>query len=189
MLAIVLNAVAWWRPDWFGFVPLDLIRIASVSIPFQLLTLIGLNILLAIGRIRDFNALDLLGPLLLLVNALVALVILNEDLHELVKLNTIAGIAVSVVVGCLLVTAGKKLANANWRVDVALLRRMITYGLKFHISVLAGAIIFRADLLVVNHFRGAAEAGVYSVATQFSLLLMLLPSVIATLLFPRVTAE
>ena len=189
VLAVALNAIAWWRPDLFGFVPLDLIRIASVSIPFQLLTLIGLNILLAIGRIRDFNALDLLGPLLLLVNALVALVILNENLHELVKLNTIAGIAVSIVVGCLLVTAGKKLANANWRADVALLRRMITYGLKFHISVLAGAIIFRADLLVVNHFRGAAEAGVYSVATQFSLLLMLLPSVIATLLFPRVTAE
>jgi O-antigen/teichoic acid export membrane protein len=44
-------------------------------------------------------------------------------------------------------------------------------------------------LLVVNHFRGAAEAGVYSVASQFALLLMLLPGVIATLLFPRVTSE
>jgi O-antigen/teichoic acid export membrane protein len=66
---------------------------------------------------------------------------------------------------------------------------MVRYGLKFHISILAGAIIFRADLLVVNHFRGANEAGVYSVATQFGMLLMLLPGVIATLLFPRVTAE
>ena len=66
---------------------------------------------------------------------------------------------------------------------------MITYGLKFHISILAGAIIIRADLLVVNHFRGAAEAGVYSVASQFALMLMLLPGVIATLLFPRVTSE
>src|SRR6185436_1041350 len=66
---------------------------------------------------------------------------------------------------------------------------MVRYGIKFHIAILAAAIIFRADLLIVNHFRGAAEAGVYSVATQFSLLLMLLPSVIATLLFPRVTAE
>jgi O-antigen/teichoic acid export membrane protein len=44
-------------------------------------------------------------------------------------------------------------------------------------------------LLVVNHFRGPDEAGVYSVATQFGMLLMLLPGVIATLLFPRVTAE
>jgi O-antigen/teichoic acid export membrane protein len=66
---------------------------------------------------------------------------------------------------------------------------MITYGLKFHVSILAGAIIIRADLLVVNHFRGAAEAGVYSVASQFALLLMLLPGVIATLLFPRITTE
>ena len=49
--------------------------------------------------------------------------------------------------------------------------------------------MLRADLLVVNHFRGPAEAGVYSVASQFGLLLMLLPGVIATLLFPRVTAE
>ncbi|HEY2962939.1 MAG TPA: polysaccharide biosynthesis C-terminal domain-containing protein [Pyrinomonadaceae bacterium] len=189
LLAVALNAIASLRSDWFGFVSPDLIRIASVSIPFQLLTLIGLNILLAVGRVRDFNALDLLGPLLLLANALVVLVILNNDLHELVKLNTITSILVSVVVACLLVATGKKLVNAKWRVDLALLRRMITYGLKFHISVLAGAIIFRADLLVVNHFRGPAEAGVYSVATQFSLLLMLLPAVIATLLFPRVTAE
>jgi len=66
---------------------------------------------------------------------------------------------------------------------------MIGYGLKFQISILASVIILRADLLVVNHFRGAAAAGVYSVASQFGLLLMLLPGVIATLLFPRVTAE
>ena len=50
--------------------------------------------------------------------------------------------------------------GVRWRADLALLRRMIFYGLKFHVSILAGAIIIRADLLVVNHFRGAAEAGV-----------------------------
>lgn len=66
---------------------------------------------------------------------------------------------------------------------------MLRYGFKFHISILAGALIFRADLLVVNHFHGAAEAGVYSVTSQVALMLMLLPGVIATLLFPRVTAE
>jgi O-antigen/teichoic acid export membrane protein len=42
---------------------------------------------------------------------------------------------------------------------------------------------------VVNHFRGAAEAGVYSVASQVAMMLMLLPGVIATLLFPRVAAR
>ena len=189
ILTVALSVVAGGRPDWFGFVPPELIRIAALSIPFQLVTLIGLNILLALGKLREFNLLDLASQSFVLVNALVILILLGLGLDALVKLNTATSVLVSLVIVVLLVAAGKKFVGSQWRADAALLRRMITYGLKFHISVLAGAIIFRADLLVVNHFRGAAEAGVYSVATQFGMLLMLLPSVIATLLFPRVTAE
>jgi O-antigen/teichoic acid export membrane protein len=189
VLAVALSVVASVRPEWLGFVPPNLVRIAAISIPFQLATLIGLNILLALGRLREFNLLDLVGQSVVLVNAVVTLIVFGLGLDALVKLNTITAVLVSLVVVVLLVGAGRKLAQPGWRADAALLRRMIIYGLKFHISVLAGAIIFRADLLVVNHFRGAAEAGVYSVATQFGMLLMLLPSVIATLLFPRVTAE
>jgi O-antigen/teichoic acid export membrane protein len=189
VLALALSGLASIRPDWFGFVPPKLIRIASVQVPFLLVTLIGLNILLALGKLRAFNLLDLASQSFVLINAVLVLVLLFQGLDVLVKLNTITTVLVSAVVVVLLIAGGKRLVDAKWRADVALLRRMITYGLKFHISVLAGAIIFRADLLVVNHFRTPAEAGVYSVATQFGMLLMLLPSVIATLLFPRVTAE
>ncbi|HEV2834964.1 MAG TPA: oligosaccharide flippase family protein, partial [Pyrinomonadaceae bacterium] len=173
-LAIALSALASLRPDWFGFVSPQLIRIAAVSIPSLLLTLIALNIFLAVGKVREFNLLDLVAQSCVLINAVFVLVVFRKSLPELVALNTITTIAISLIVAVLLVTTGKKLVDSKWRSDAALLRRMIAYGLKFHISVLAGAIIFRADLLVVNHFRGAAEAGVYSVATQFSLLLMLL---------------
>ena len=189
LLALVLSVLASFRPDWFAFVSPDLIRVASVSIPFQLLTLIGLNILLAVGKIREFNLLDLVSQSFVLINAFAVLIVLHSGLATLVKWNVVASILVALVVAVLLVVSGKNLVRSKWRADAALLRRMITYGLKFHISILAGAIIFRADLFVVNYFRGPAEAGVYSVATQFSLLLMLLPGVIATLLFPRVTAE
>jgi len=189
LLALVLSVLASFRPDWFAFVSPDLIRVASVSIPFQLLTLIGLNILLAVGKIREFNLLDLVSQSFVLINAFAVLIVLHSGLGTLVKWNVAASVLVALVVAVLLVVSGKNLVGSKWRADAALLRRMITYGLKFHISILAGAIIFRADLFVVNYFRGPAEAGVYSVATQFSLLLMLLPGVIATLLFPRVTAE
>ncbi|HET7113269.1 MAG TPA: oligosaccharide flippase family protein [Pyrinomonadaceae bacterium] len=189
LLALGLNYLAEWRPDWFGFVSATLIRIASVSIPSQLITLIGLNILLAVGKVREFNLLDLAGQSFVLINALLALIVLRRGLATLVILNTAAAMLVSLVVGVLIWMAARKLVRGQWRTDGSLLVQMVRYGLKFHISILAGAIIFRADLLVVNHFRGANEAGVYSVATQFGMLLMLLPGVIATLLFPRVTAE
>jgi len=189
LLALGLNFLAEMRPEWFGFVSANLIRIASISIPSQLITLIGLNILLSVGKIRAFNLLDLVGQSFVLINALVALIFLRRGLATLVVLNTVATWFVSLLVIVLIVIAAKKLARSEWRPDASLLARMIRYGIKFHISILAGAIIFRADLLVVNHYRGAAEAGVYSVATQFGMLLMLLPGVIATVLFPRVTAE
>jgi len=189
LLALVLSAVASLRPNWFGFVPPELIHVAAVSIPFQLIALIGLNILLALGKLREFNLLDLASQSFVLVNAVLVLLILKQGLATLVTLNTAANILVSAVVILVLLISARSLLQSRWRADMSLLRRMIGYGIKFHISILAGAIIIRADLLVVNHFRGATEAGVYSVASQFALLLMLLPGVIATLLFPRVTSE
>jgi O-antigen/teichoic acid export membrane protein len=189
LLALALSSTGAFRPDWFGFVSPDLIRIAAISIPFQLITLIGLNILLAVGKVKEFNLLDLAGQSFVLINAVLVLVLLKRGLGTLVTLNTAAAVLVSIVVATLLVISARTLAQSQWRADISLLRRMIAYGIKFHVSILAGAIMLRADLLVVNHFRGPEEAGVYSVASQFALLLMLLPGVIATLLFPRVTAE
>jgi O-antigen/teichoic acid export membrane protein len=191
LLAIGLYLVALRRPDWFGNVATNLIGIAAIAIPFQLITLIGLNILLAIGRVRDFNILDLAGQSFVLINSLVALILLHRGLPELVSLNTIASVGVGIVIVGLILVSGSRLdhGNSRWRTDLSLFSQMMRYGLKFHVSILAGALIFRADLLVVNHFRGAAEAGVYSVASQMALMLMLLPGVIATLLFPRVASE
>ena len=189
VLALTLSALASLRPDWFGFDSARLVNIAAISIPFQLITLIGLNILLAVGKVRQFNTLDLVSQSFVLINAVVVWLLIRGDLGTLVLWNTVTSVLVSIVIALLLVISAKSLAQSKWRADIALLRRMITYGLKFHVSILAGAIIIRADLLVVNHFRGAAEAGVYSVASQFALMLMLLPGVIATLLFPRVTSE
>ncbi|MDX6696173.1 MAG: hypothetical protein QOF02_3776 [Blastocatellia bacterium] len=190
-LALSLSLLAHWQPGLFGHVSPRLIGIAAASIPFQLLTLFGLNIFLAVGRIERFNQLDVLGQSFVLINALVALLLLGSGLWLLVSLNTAATVLVSLVIVALI---GRHIAasdetKARLRPDFDLFKRMMKYGLKFHVATLAGLLIFRADLLLVNHFRGAAEAGVYSVASQGAMMLMLLPSVIATLLFPRVAAE
>ncbi len=190
-LAFALTMTARLRPDWFGFISPDLIKIAAISIPFQLITLIGLNIFLAVGDVRRFNLIDLSGQSFVLINAAAALIVLNSGLATLVTLNTAASVALGVVIIGLVAMHGARIKDglSRWRPDLLLLGRMIRYGLKFHLSIVAAALMFRVDLLLVNHFHGAAEAGVYSVASQVGLMLMMLPGVIATLLFPRITAE
>jgi O-antigen/teichoic acid export membrane protein len=189
-LALLLTLLARWQPEIFNSISPRLFAVAAVSIPFQLISLLGLNIFLAVGRVDRFNLLDLAGQSFVLVNALLALVILSRGLWTLVSLNTAASIFVSLMIVWMigrLIALQKQKRGA--RPSARLFSEMLRYGVKFHISILAGMLIFRADLLVVNHFRGAAEAGVYSVASQVAMMLMLLPGVIATLLFPRISAE
>jgi len=76
----------------------------------------------------------------------------------------------------------------RWRADAKLFKQMARYGVKGHIWWAATVAIYRVDLLIVNRFRGAAEAGVYAVASQAALLLILLPTVVGQLLFSRVAA-
>jgi O-antigen/teichoic acid export membrane protein len=191
VLAALLTALAWWQPSLFNSISPRLVMIASVSVPFQLIMLLGLNIFLAVGRVDRFNLLDLASQTFVLVNAIFALLILSRGLWTLVSLNTAASILVSIIIAWLIgrQIVSRERERSPARPSLRLFREMLRYGLKFHVSLLAAMLIFRADLLVVNHFRGAAETGVYAVASQVAMMLMLLPGVIATLLFPRISAE
>jgi O-antigen/teichoic acid export membrane protein len=189
LLTTVVLALAWVRPSMFGGVSIRLLVIAAISIPFQLLFILNLNVLLALDRIRQLNLFDGLLPALVLVNAVIALILLQRQLTLLIALNTIVGSVLSLVLMIYLrkIIAQQKDSRAT-RPNAQLLKTMLAYGIKFYVSIMAGTIILRADLLIVNRFRGAAEAGVYGIASQFSFLLLMLPGVIATLLFPRVAA-
>lgn len=178
------------EPALFGGVTPNLLTIAAFSIPFQLLSLVGLNVLLAMGRIGQLNLIDSMSPALALANAVVVLIILRSGLTILVSFNTAAAIVLSFSLLWVIARLFRREKERQaCRPDFPLLGRMLGYGVKFYVSILAGLLIFRADLLIVNHYRGAGEAGVYAVASQVSFLLMLLPGVIAMLLFPRVASD
>jgi O-antigen/teichoic acid export membrane protein len=189
-LALVVIGLAKIQPSLFGNVPLALIALAAATIPFQLISLLGLNVFLGLNRIAQFNTLDAAAQVLLLVNAVVALVIFSAGLRSLVALNVAASVLSCIVVVWMIARTVKE-TSGGWRFspDAGLFKSMARYGIKFHIAVVAGMLIFRADLLIVNHFRGAKEAGVYAVASQVASMLMLLPGVIGTLLLPRIASE
>ena len=188
LLATAILIVDWMRPSLFGKVSAQLLLIAAVSIPFQMLTLLGLNILLALDKIRQLNLFDGLSSLCVFLNAIIVLIVLRRGLVIFISLNTAAFILLSLLLVVYLFRVAAK-RSSRIRPDFNLLKAMLAYGLKFCISILAFAVILRADLLIVNHFRGAAEAGIYGIASQFSFLLLMLPGVIASLLFPRVAAS
>jgi O-antigen/teichoic acid export membrane protein len=190
LLLLFVVALARINPALFGSVPTNLVVIAAISIPFQLLTLFGLNVLLAMDRIGQMNLLESMAPVLLLCNAILVLLILHSKLSVLVTFNTAAALVLAIWITWMIARLLKRQRDADaFRPNAALFKNTMKYGLKFSIPVMAAILIFRFDLLIVNHFRGAAEAGVYAVASQTANLLLMLPGVIATLLFPRVASS
>jgi len=189
-LALCVALLARSHSELFYPVPSQLLTIAAIAIPFQIITLLGLNIFLATGRVERFNILETAGQSFVLINAVLVLILLHRGLWLLVLLNTATAVLGGSTIAFLVLTSGEKepAGQSNWAVDFSLLKRLMGYGVKFHVATVAAFLVFRLDLLVVNHFRGPAEAGVYSVSSQVAMMLLLLPSIIAALLFPRLAA-
>jgi O-antigen/teichoic acid export membrane protein len=189
VVALAVVALAKFTPGLFGGVSSELILIAALSIPFQFLLSLGLNVLLAMDRIRQLNFMDALAPALALLNAIVVLLILRSNLKLLVSFNTAATVLLSLgMLWAIRRLVARQKERLPFRPNGELFKGAVAYGLKFFIPLVAAILIFRVDLLIVNHFRGAAEAGVYAVASQVANLLTMLPGVIAMLLFPRVAS-
>ncbi len=71
----------------------------------------------------------------------------------------------------------------------ALLRKSTKYSLKSFILVLSGFLIIRQDLFLVKHFLDNANAGIYATCGLIAENVSMIPIVIASLLFPKLSAE
>lgn len=187
ILAIAIALMANLIPGLLGDVPPLLVTIAALALPFQMLSYFCLGIYLGLERIRTYNLIDISMQLSVLSGAVLMLIALGQGITELVIFTTIANLAIAAVIVYLTIqaTVGESRPEISRRL---LMRKMLDHGSRFFVAVAAGIIILRGDLLIVNFFRSADEAGVYAVATQASIFLHLVPSIISTMLFPRTSA-
>ena len=188
ILSFTLIALATSETRLFGDIPESVMMVAAISIPFQLVILFGGSVFLGVGRILTFNLTDVAAQTSLLVSAVITLVMLGAGLYGLVSFNTIVYGLLSVIVIVMVYRLIDGIENKRLRSDLNLFGRLIRYGVKFHVATVAGILVFRVDLLFVKYFRGTEEAGVYAIASQAGMVMMMLPNIIGTLLFPRVAA-
>jgi len=186
-LAFFIIILTFIKPDLIGDIPTQLVTIVALSLPFQLLVLFCLAAFLGMGDLKRYNVLDLLAQAVLFINPLVLLGILGMGLFALVSANAAATAILSLVALPILFRTSKIKPVGKLRFDKALMAEMLRFSSKFYIAMVSAIIILRADVLLVNYFRSSAEAGVYAVAGQVGTLMFMIPGVISTVLFPRVT--
>lgn len=188
--AAVIALTARLKPELFGTELEPLILVAVWTVPFQMLVQFCLAAFLGLRRVAEYNAFDVILQSFVVINPMIAIWALGAGVSTIVWLNlgvaALVGTAVAVYVARL---AGHSQPGAVFSPDRRLLGEMLHNSSRFFVAIAASLVMLRADLLIVNYFRGSGEAGVYSVATQASMLLLLVPNVISSMLFPKVTEE
>jgi len=185
LTGFVIVAVYMISPDVFESIPLDLLIVGIISVPFVMLGLMLQRIYLAQNRILEFNAFDLISKFLVLMLTFVGLYMM----HVTISTYLIVYAAIFCLSSALFFIGQKINFSAIWRPDLKALKASLRFGFRAYIAVLLPFVLSRLGLFFVNSQLGATEAGHYSVAMQANDLFLIVPGVIGTLLFPRVAAD
>lgn len=171
---------------WPQIAPLHglLLALALLWIPLGLAYLLLQNLLMGIQEVRAYNLVELSVRLLMVAG--VGLVIWSGVITpEWIFVASLVSVAVG------LVLVGRQLMRqiqTRLTLSTVLFRQGLRYGFKAYLAAFFAYLVLRADLLMVSHLLGAEQAGYYAIAAGMADLLFLLPTVLGTVIFPRLTA-
>jgi len=86
----------------------------------------------------------------------------------------------------LLLLACRRAGLVNLRVDAALFRRSLAFGVKAYIAQIFFYLVLRVDQVLVAHYAGYRQLGLYALATTVAELLWLLTDPLAGALLPHI---
>ncbi|MFH1789039.1 MAG: oligosaccharide flippase family protein [Candidatus Altiarchaeota archaeon] len=181
---IVLAGASYVFPQVFGDVPKGFLLLYAVSIPFSLLIILFQGMILAVENVKTYNLFIFLRALMVFGGACLLLLVFGGGVYELVLLLVLVEVAVCFMY---LYVSGR-VEKIRFSVDVALLKRMVSYGLKVYVATQMTYLVLKFDVLLVNYYLGLASTGVYSIAAKIADLLYLAPATVALIYFPRATA-
>lgn len=155
--------------------PLTFVLLGFLTLPFTVWTTYATYLLLAVGRVRDNNRAQVVGAFVSL--AAVAVLVVGIQ-------GGVAGALVATLIGLVATTAvgGRALfAASNRRVAVStsLARRLVRDGAKLHLTAIGAYLFSGLDILMVQHYRSAADAGLFQLAFQLYAPLLLIPQAVA----------
>ena len=183
LVVLVAHLLLRWRPD---LAPVEdpLLALALVAIPLGLANLLFQNLLIGLQRIHSYNVIDLTTRVLAVVAVASTAplgIVSPEVVFGLVLLSVALGLAGRPPPGARLFGS---LVLPSWPA----LRQGLRYGLRAYAGSLFSFLVLKSDVLVVTYLRGATETGYYSIAVGLADILLMLPAVVGTVLFPRLSA-
>lgn len=189
LLGLVSSVVVWATRDnllhrVLGDVPDWALLLALARVPLLLLDNYLYSILQATGQFGLYNRRLLQSEGLRLLLVAVFVMALDLGLAAAVAIYTVIGL---VNIAWLLLNM-RETIRFSLALDVALLRRMLSFGIRSYVQVVTAHLLLRIDVYMVQAFLGPSQTAFYALALHFTELVLEVPQAIGLVLYPRLAA-
>lgn len=160
-----------------------LLILALLWIPLGLAYLLLQNLLLGIQKVRAYNTVEL-------VNKIISVILIGGlIITKLVSVETVFSTGlIALIVGCIwIMWQLTKEIDQPFTPSLSLFKENIRYGIKAYLAAFFAFMVLRVDLLMVKYILGPEQVGYYSIAVSMADLIYMLPVVVGTILFPRLS--
>ena len=189
VLGLVSSIVVWELRDnmlqsVIGPIPTWALLLALVRVPLLLLDNYLYSILQATGQFGLYNRRLLQSEGIRLLLVVIFVMGLNLGLAAAVAIYTFIGL---VNIAWLMFNMRERI-RFSLSPDFALLRRMLSFGVRSYVQVVTAHLLLRIDIYMVQHFLGPAHTAFYALALHFTELVLEVPQAIGLVLYPKLAA-
>lgn len=153
---------------------------ALFLIPSGLYFLLGTNLLVAEGRIGEYNGFELANRYLGLAGIFFAAWYWRSPQALLVIMSVVA------VLMCLPLYRRLRVLGGDGEGSFSLIREGFGYAMRAYLAAALGFAVLRLNTLLIEQYMDAATLGTWSIAAQLLDVIVVIPSTIALVLLPRI---
>jgi O-antigen/teichoic acid export membrane protein len=171
---------------WSDIAPVQgpLLALALVAVPAGLASLLLQNLLIGTQQIHTYNVIDLTTRVLA-VGLIAATALLGVVSPEVVFALVLATVVIGAVWSFVRL---QPMLTGPIAWSMATLHCSLRYGLRAYLGSFFVFLVLKSDIVLLKYLRGAEETGYYSVAAGLADILLMLPTVVGTILFPKLSA-
>jgi O-antigen/teichoic acid export membrane protein len=170
----------------FEGIPRGLIYFSVIIVFFELGILHLNSIFLGLQDFREYNFLSIGRLILFTLFNLLFLYGLRMNVEGVVYSWMIS---VALTSGAGLVALMKRYHIQNLKTDLSQFLKSLKIGSRALLANILGQLLLRSDLFLINWYLGLKEVGYYSVGVAVAELVLKIPGIAGTILFPKVAAD
>lgn len=182
--SVAIAAYAITEGRFFGVLPKWLLFISFAALPLYIWEQYGSNLLILSNQIGIYNKYQVIGRTVGLLLLIVFVSWLSFGVPGAIYSAIIGQFVVAISgIRFLYSQTGGRIRAVKTEVAA-----LLNGGIKLHWNAIGVVAFGSADILIINHFRGAQEAGYYQLASQLIAVMLIIPQAASVIMYGKIAS-